>query len=80
MVNFHTPIHSKGNTDDPNNYRGFSLLPEISKYFTSIINTRLKIWRNSHNIIGQEQAGFHAQFSTTNNAYGLHTLITKYLR
>ena len=74
------PIHKTGNTDDPNNYRGVSLLPEISKNFTSIINTRLKIWSNSYNIIGQEQAGFRAQFSTTDNVFVLHTLITKYLR
>ena len=26
------PIHKKGNNDDPNNYRGISLLPEIAKY------------------------------------------------
>ena len=32
------PIHKKGNSDAPNNYRGISLLPEISKLFTSVIN------------------------------------------
>ena len=37
------PIHKKGNIDDPNNYRGISLLPEISKIFTSVISNRLKV-------------------------------------
>ena len=52
------PIHKKGSKDDPNNYRGVSLLPEISKIFTSIINNRLKVWCDTNEKIGEEQSGF----------------------
>ena len=72
------PIHKKGNIDDPNNYRG--LLPEISKIFTSVISNRFKVWYDRNEKIGEEQAGFRKDHSTTDNIFILHTLITKYLR
>ena len=48
------PIHKKGS----NIYRGVSLLPEISKIFTSIIINRLKVWCDTNEKIGEEQSGF----------------------
>ena len=74
------PIHKKGSKDDPNNYRGVSLLPEISKIFTSIINNRLKVWCDTNEKIGEEQSGFRKDHSTIDSMFILHTLITKYLR
>ena len=75
-----SPIHKKGNENDQKNYRGVSLLSEMSKIFTSIINTRLKIWCETNNVLGEEQAGFRKQHTTIDDVFCLHTLITKYLR
>ena len=36
------PVHKKGVTSDPGNYRGISLLNVFSKIFTGILNKRLK--------------------------------------
>ena len=74
------PIHKKGNEKDPNNYRGVSLLSEISKIFTSIINARLIIWCETNGVLGEEQAGFRKQHTNIDHVFCLHTLITKYLR
>ena len=73
------PIDRKGNINDPNNYRGISLLTEISKIFTSIINKRLKRWVETNEIIGEEQAGFREQHKTVDQLFCLYTIINKYL-
>ena len=52
----------------------------MSKIFTSIINTRLKIWCETNNVLGEEQAGFRKQHTTIDHVFCLHTLMTKYLR
>ena len=74
--------YRKGNTNDPNNCRGVSLLTKISKIFTCIFNKRLKTWSETHNIhvIGEEQAGFREQHTTIDQLFCLHTIINKYLR
>ena len=36
------PIFKKGDDDNPDNYRGISLLSIVSKVFTAILNKRLK--------------------------------------
>ena len=74
------PIHKKGETNDPNNYRGVSLLSEFSKIFTFILNRRLKLWSEANNVIGNEQAGFRKEHTTIDQIFCLYTLITKYLR
>ena len=74
------PIHKKGETNDPNNYRGVSLLSEFSKIFTFILNRRLKLWSEANDVIGNEQAGFRKQHTTIDQMFCLYTLITKYLR
>lgn len=55
-------------------------MPEISKIFTSVLNNRLKLWCENNEKLGEEQAGFRKNHSTTDNAFVLYTLITKYLR
>ena len=39
-----TPIHKKGNQQDPTNYWGIALTDVIGKIFTKILNERLVSW------------------------------------
>ena len=38
------PIYKKGEKKNPNNYRGITLLPVLSKIFTAIMRDRLVYW------------------------------------
>ena len=37
------PLHKKGDVNNPDNYRGISLLSVVSKVYTHIINSRLTV-------------------------------------
>ena len=75
------PIYkNKGNKDDPNNYRGISLINCICKVFTSVISARITRYCDSVQLIGNEQAGFRKRFSTSDHIFSLHVLITIYTK
>ena len=67
---------NKGDIDDPNNYRGISLLSCFGKLFTSCLNRRLTIFIEKNNIVQAEQAGFK---STIDHVFVLKSLADMYL-
>lgn len=69
------PIHKKGDFQNPNNYRGISLLSILSKCFTSILNQRLYSWLEDEHMIVENQAGFRKNYSTTDHIFTLHALV-----
>ena len=70
------PIYkNKGSRDDPNNYRPISILSCFSKLFTSVLNTRIKLFFEENRILGNEQAGFRNNFSTTDHLFSLYMII-----
>ena len=74
------PIYkNKGQRNDPDNYRGITLLSCIGKLFTSCLNHRLCSYIECQQIIGNEQAGFRSGHSTIDHIFALHTLIDLYL-
>lgn len=73
------PIFKKGDTDDPGNYRGVSLVSVVSKIFTHILNKRLTQWMEETEQIVEEQAGFRAGYSTVDHIFSLYTIIQKSL-
>ena len=74
------PIYKKmGSIDDPDNYRGITLLSCIGKLFTASINTRLTTYLDEASIIGEEQAGFREGYSTLDHIFALHSLVKFYL-
>lgn len=73
------PLHKKGDSNSPDNYRGISLLSVISKCYTSILNKRLKDWMEENEKIVEEQAGFRKGFSTADHIFTLSAIIEKML-
>jgi hypothetical protein len=73
------PIFKKGDKNNPDNYRGITLLSCLGKVFTSTINERLAKFVNGEGILGEEQAGFRNGYSTTDHIFTLHSLLEMYL-
>jgi hypothetical protein len=73
------PLFKKGDINNPENYRGISLLSTVSKVFTSILNRRLYTWAEEEHKIREEQAGFRKQYSTIDHIYTVVSMIRKCL-
>ena len=72
-------LHKKGARDDPNNYRGISLLPCLSKIFCKVINNRLVKFAESNSLQYEEQAAYRKGYSTIDQIFVLQTLVQKQL-
>ena len=73
-------IHKKGDTKNPANYRGISLLAVLSKIFTKIISDRLNKWVENNNKLSNFQSGFRKGKSTIDNIAILDTIIKKKIK
>ena len=73
------PLFKRGNETDPDNYRGISLLSDVSKVFTAILNKRLYNWAGKEGKISKEQAGFRKHYSTTDHIFTLTSIIKREL-
>ena len=74
------PIYkNKGTVDDPNNYRGITLLSCLGKLFTSVLNNRLTKYIDNTGLLGEDQAGFRANYSTMDHVFTLKSIIDLYL-
>lgn len=73
------PIYKGGNLDDPDNYRGISLISVLCKLFFHIVNNRLMEWLEDSKLIGEEQAGFRRGYSTMDNIFTVHCIVERYL-
>ena len=71
------PIHKSGNSLDPRNYRGISLLSNMSKLFMSILSNRLRFWAEEEGKLNFEQAGFRSDHSTIDHIFTLHSMAVK---
>ena len=70
-------LPKKGNLQQCQNYRTISLISHPNKVMLKIILNRLK--PQAEKIITEEQAGFRAGSSTTEQIFNLHILYEKYL-
>ena len=79
-TSFISPIYkNKGQKNDPNNYRGISIISCLGKLFTALINERLTKFVDINELIGEEQAGFRAGYSTQDHIFTLHAIIDIYI-
>ena len=69
---------NKGSTSDPNSYRGVTLNSCMSKVFSAVLNNRLNKFSDEFELISNAQAGFRKHFSTVDNIFILHVLISIY--
>jgi hypothetical protein len=58
------PIHKKGSTNNPNNYRPISLLPTLSKIFEKLLKDRLLDHINRYKILNKRQFGYQKGVGT----------------
>ena len=64
------PIYkNKGDSNDPDNYRGITLLSCLGKLFTSVLNNRLNKYADRINLINENQAGFRKNYSTIDHIF-----------
>lgn len=68
-------IYKKDDTNDPNNYRGISLLPTLYKILTKIIAKRLTKMSEKINLVDEAQGLGKKGFSAYNEAKILHNII-----
>ena len=61
--------------NNPNNYRGITILSCFGKLFTCILNKRLGTFLDQYDIIGAEQTGFRKGFSTIDNVFTLYGIV-----
>ena len=70
------PLHKKGDINCVENYRGITLLSTLGKLFTRVINNRLSFWAETYGIYIEAQAGFRPNYSTVDNIFNLHGVIS----
>ena len=74
------PIYkNKGSANDPDNYRGITILSCYGKLFTAVLNNRLNSYLESYNVLCEEQAGFRKHYSTVDHVFTLKMLIDFYM-
>jgi hypothetical protein len=69
---------NKGSKSDSNSHRGVLLNSCISKMFSAVLNNRLTKFSDEFEFITNAQTGFRKGFSTNNNIFILHALISIY--
>ena len=73
------PIYkNKGDPQDPNSYRGITLVSCLGKVYMAIINEMLNSFANSKELITKSQAGFWKGYATVDNIFCLYSLIQLY--
>ena len=74
-----SPLHKKGDTHTPGNYRGIAVSTCISKLFLSILQKRLCTYSYDNNLIPDCQLGYKKKVSTADHILTLKNLIDKYI-
>ena len=69
---------SKGSQDDPDNYRGITLLSCLGELFTACLSHRISNYMCKDEKLGFEQAGFRPEFSILDHVFTLHAIIEYY--
>ena len=71
------PIFKSGDANDPSNYRGITVTSVLAKLFAMVLEARMSIWAESHDLRAEGQAGFRKDYRTTDNVFIMQALIAK---
>lgn len=69
------PIHKKGPTDDPNNYRGLTICNPSYKLYSKLLLIRLEAELEEKGTLPDNQAGYRKNRSGIDNIYIADTVI-----
>ena len=78
--NFLKPIFKKGESEDPDNYRGIAVGSTIGKVFSLIILNRLEIRIQQTHPVSQNQIGFKKTHRTSDHIFVLKTIVDKIVK
>ena len=79
-TNFLKPIYKKGDTGDPDNFRGLAIGSAFAKLFSLILLKRLSTYVNTKKILYPNQIGFVKGHSTSDHIFLLQTIIEKVVK
>ena len=68
-------LFKKGDQEDPDNYKGITLLNVVGKLFNKVLNYKLLQWLEKHNQLSEPQAGFRFGHSCVDNIFILNEVI-----
>ena len=74
------PVFKKGDINDPNNYRGITIVSCLGKLFTSVLCNRILDWNSKNDVITDAQFGFKPGFGTIDAIFVLQSLISRTLK
>ena len=69
---------NKGDPKDPDNFRPITLVSCLGKLFTCILNKRLTFYSDELGLLKENQTGFRKGYSTMDNVFSMHALISLY--
>ena len=73
------PVFKKGNVNEVKNYRGISLISNLGKSFTSVLNQRLLKWSQCNDVITDAQFGLRPGYGTVDAIFVLNSIISQTL-
>ena len=72
---FIVPLLKKGNKEDVSNYRGITIISNLGKLFTNVLNARLVDFCEENDIISDSQFGFRKGRSTIDAIFILKGIV-----
>ena len=79
-LNFLKPIFKKGESNDPNNFRGLAIGSSFAKLFSFILLKRLTNFIDCNKILSPKQIGFIKGNGTSDHIFLLQTIIEKVVK
>lgn len=78
-INTLTPLHKKGDSQDPKNYRGIAVASSLSKLFLTVLHLRLKKFTKNNSLIPNCQIAYKENCRTSDHILCLKNLIDRYI-